>query len=475
MTGVMALCAPAAGAVDSLVLDQEQSAAHDGEAVRAVGFAGDGAGGEWIVSGGEDAKLRSWTLQLGETRVDSLDHTIYDLESSRDGSIVVTGEGGWNGGTATDTLRVWSGDGLEAGTGAPIGYVYVVALSADERWTLASGFYGEILVYETIGLQLHATQATGKKRTKAVAFSPDGGVLAATWKGGAIQLRSFPDDCAPQACELDLLPVSMSHSGSWDLSLAFWPHSTSAETRIVSGSDSGDVKVWTIENLADAEPSVSVVSVDSGAVRSLAWSPDGSMIAAGGDRDITVYDADTLAVLFHETDAHAGRVNDLAFSADSSQIASAGNDGSLKLWQALPAGCSESADCDDSNDCTIDVCVAGVCESTALSDDSSCNGGIGICCGGSCETAVCISDADCDDGDTCSTGTCSNGGTCGAACENTFPACGPIDACCGPLCDEGSDTDCGCVPTHSKEKGPRCRDGIDNDCDGLVDAADPDC
>jgi hypothetical protein len=37
-------------------------------------------------------------------------------------------------------------------------------MSPDNQWTLASGFYGDILVYETANLELQATQATGKKR-----------------------------------------------------------------------------------------------------------------------------------------------------------------------------------------------------------------------------------------------------------------------------------------------------------------------
>jgi hypothetical protein len=144
----------------------------------------------------------------------------------------------------------------------------------------------------------------------------------------------------------------MSHSGTWDVPLAFWPNSTSAETRIVSSTDSGTVKVWTIENLADVNPSVSVQSVDSPAVRSLAWSPDGSMIVAGGSSDITVYDADTLDILSQEVNAHAGRVNAVAFSPDSSKIASGGNDGTLKLWQALdPAGDLDGDGIDNASDC----------------------------------------------------------------------------------------------------------------------------
>ena len=478
ISGAMALLAPAAHAIDGLILEEEQPAAHNGDAVRAVGFAADGVGGDWVISGGEDATLRSWTLQLVEERVLTLDHTIYDLEPSVDGSIVATGEGGWNGGTTSDTLRIWSADGLEVGTGAPIGFVYVVAISPDKRWTVASGFYGKILVYETTNLELYATKVTGKKRTKAIAFSPDGAILASTWKGGTIQLWSFPQDqCAPQSCELELLPVSMNHSGTWDLSLAFSPNSTSAETKIVSGTDSGMVKVWTIENLANANPSVSVLSADSGAVRSLAWSPDGSMIVAGGNGDITVYDSDTLGILSQDVNAHTSRVNDVAFSPDSSKIASGGNDGALKLWQVPSTSCSVPADCDDFNDCTIAVCVGSVCQYTPASDNSSCNGGSGICCSGSCDTAACSVNLDCDDGDSCSTDTCTNGGTCAAACDNSFPACdlNVSDGCCGPSCDQSNDIDCTCVPTHNKEKGPRCSDGIDNDCDGLTDGDDPDC
>ncbi len=478
------ILAPAAHAIDGLILVEEQPAAHDGDAVRAVGFAADGVGGVWVISGGEDATLRSWTLQLVEERVQTLDHTIYDLETSVDGSIVATGEGGWNGGTTTDTLRIWSADGFaagsadgpEAGTGAPIGYVYVVAISPDKSWTVASGFYGEILVYATTNLELYATKPTGKKRTRAIAFSPDGTILASTWKGGTIQLWSFPQDqCEPQSCELELLPVAMHHSGTWDQSIAFSPDSTSAETKIVTGTDSGLVKLWTIENLDDENPSVSVLPVDSGSVRSLAWSPDGSMIVAGGNGVITVYDSDTLGILYQELNAHTSRVNDVAFSADSSMIASGCNDGALKLWQVPSIGCSVPADCDDSNDCTADDCVSSVCQYTPAFDDSPCNGGSGFCCSGSCDTAACTFNSDCEDGDSCSTDTCTNGGRCAAVCDNSFPACNlnVSDWCCGPLCDQNNDIDC-CVPTHRKEKGPRCSDGIDNDCDGLTDGDDPD-
>jgi len=328
---------------EPLVEDWTQPFAHQGDAVRAVGFASDGKGGTWVISGGEDAYLRTWDLQNVNPEDDDqeLHHTIYDLEVSADGSIVVTGEGGWNGGPGSDTLRIWDADGFVDGTTAPIGFVYCVAISPDPEnlRIVASGFYGDIVVYGPSGpslLELFATKKTKKKRTKALAFSPDGAILASTSTAGRIQLWDFPEDCELDSCEPILRPESMSHGGSWVFPIAFAPYSESDNlTKIVSGSDGGTIKVWTIDFIQETLD-VSSFPAPSGAVYSLDWwspeDPEDSMIVAGGDGDITVYDAASMAILFQTVNAHAGRVNDVAFSPDGSMIASGGADGAVKLW-----------------------------------------------------------------------------------------------------------------------------------------------
>jgi hypothetical protein len=110
------------GDISDLVLAAEWEFAHGGDAVRAVGFIADEAEEGVrvrVISGGDDAYLRSWSwtppdpldsqepedLQLEVFGM--LDHPIYDLESSADGFKVVTGEGDWNGGPGSDTLRIW--------------------------------------------------------------------------------------------------------------------------------------------------------------------------------------------------------------------------------------------------------------------------------------------------------------------------------------------------------------------------------
>lgn len=84
-----------------------------------------------------------------------------------------------------------------------------------------------------------------------------------------------------------------------------------------------------------------MLSVDSGAVYALDWSPYGDMIVAAGSGEITVYDSSDLSVLFRNSEAHRGRVNDVAFYVDPDDnniqwIVSGGADGDLKLW-SIPA------------------------------------------------------------------------------------------------------------------------------------------
>ena len=171
----------------------------------------------------------------------------------------------------------------------------------------------------------HVTKETKKKRTKALAFSPDGNILASSSTAGIIQLWSFP--------ELNLLPVSLRHSGSWAFPIAFYPKDDLGEDKIkiASSTDSGVIKVWTIVGTSTNPRVDSVISIDSGSVYCLDWSSDGKMIAAGGNGIFTVYNADTLEIL-QVVDAHASRVNDVAFSSDNSMLVSGGRDGALKLW-----------------------------------------------------------------------------------------------------------------------------------------------
>jgi hypothetical protein len=70
-----------------------------------------------------------------------------------------------------------------------------------------------------------------------------------------------------------------------------------------------------------------------GEIRSVAFSPDGRILAAGGDRGIKLWDAASGQVERTLT-AHFGSVYAIAFSPDGRMLASAGFDKTVRVWDA---------------------------------------------------------------------------------------------------------------------------------------------
>ena len=72
----------------------------------------------------------------------------------------------------------------------------------------------------------------------------------------------------------------------------------------------------------------------TGAVRALAWSPDGRRLAsAGDDRSVRIWDA-VSGSLLHRLEGHTDVVQALAWTRDRTRIASAGRDDAIRVWDA---------------------------------------------------------------------------------------------------------------------------------------------
>ena len=66
-------------------------------------------------------------------------------------------------------------------------------------------------------------------------------------------------------------------------------------------------------------------------VTEIAFSPNGSRLAAGGDQRIWIYDLDSGAQLAMLA-GHTGRIRALAFASDNRTLASTSEDSTLRLW-----------------------------------------------------------------------------------------------------------------------------------------------
>ncbi len=114
-------------------------------------------------------------------------------------------------------------------------------------------------------------------------------------------------------------------------------------SRMLSGHDPMVPRELTIQCLGSENWSfrlLASVEAHPGAVRALAVTPDGRLIASGGpDGVVRLWNLDTHAPLAN-LGGHHRRVTGLSFFPDSRRLASAGRDGSLRIWAIDPASAS---------------------------------------------------------------------------------------------------------------------------------------
>jgi WD40 repeat protein len=160
-----------------------------------------------------------------------------------------------------------------------------------------------------------------------VAFSPDGRFAASGCFDGTI---IFWDPATGQPLSeplTDIAPpegTSMRSNDVW--SIAFSPDGR----LLASGRGGGDILLWDVETQQpDGEP----LAGHSDTVMSLAFSPDGRILASsGGDRLIRLWDVESRQLIGQPLTGHTEAVFSVSFSPDGRLLASGSWDGTIRFW-----------------------------------------------------------------------------------------------------------------------------------------------
>jgi WD40 repeat protein/serine/threonine protein kinase/tetratricopeptide (TPR) repeat protein len=310
-------------------------------------FSPDGA---WMVTGGGDRRggaageATVWDARTGMARftLKGLKGSVNCVAVSKDGTRVVTGGG------ADREDQQPSGEATlwDARTGAPLVElkglkepVNSVAFSPDGTRILTAGALDEkgteLKVWDatTGAVLLDLTEKEQPvtsigERGGSVAFSPDGLRFVV---GGMHTVDSEPSQVKVRDARTGAVLVEMKGNKMPVLSVAF----SLDGTRIAAGDLGNTVTI------SDAQTGTALVELKghTGNVFSVAFSPDGKRLVTGsGDRTARVWDART-GVTLAELKGHTGGVTSVSFSADGSRILTAAGGSAVKpgevfVWDA---------------------------------------------------------------------------------------------------------------------------------------------
>nr|HEX4317638.1 protein kinase [Kofleriaceae bacterium] len=272
-------------------------------AARELAWSPDGASLTWVghdpvvhscaVAGGDPNSSRP--LSAPDSRAE-----VFAIAMLPDGRFVTGG--------IDKTVRLWEPTGESRLLHAHKGGVWSVAVSPDGKRFASGGLDGVLAIGALDGAGAVRRRAGHKNHINAVAFSPDG-----------TRVATASDDETARVWDVDGDGVTTFDVHRTVDAVAFSPDGT----QIATAAHDGGVTLWSLAGGAHR-----VVARHHAAVKTLAFSPDGHMLASGGlDGTVWLVDLEHGAARVYVT---AGPVQRVAFSADGTRLAAAAQ--SVQIW-----------------------------------------------------------------------------------------------------------------------------------------------
>ena len=308
------------GGLDKVIkiwqIDGQETAQITGHtaAIRSASFSPDG---QTILSSSSDKTIALWNLQ-GDRLNTLTGHTaaVWSAQFSPNSELIVSGSG-------DQTIKLWHRDGTEILTlSGHRGDVRTALFSPNGEWIISGGADKNIMIWSLDGTLLQTVKGHSAD-IRCISISPNGEFMASGSGDNILKLWHVQIDHEHPEKPIAIAEVfSLEAHSSAIRSVNFSPDGT----LLATGSADRNIKIWNLHG-----DKLQIFKGHTDPIRSVCFSPDGkTLLSASLDSTVRQWQIERKAQQI--LSGHSAAVRSVTFSPDGLRLASGSLDDQIKIW-----------------------------------------------------------------------------------------------------------------------------------------------